>query len=92
MALSFERKDATYLSAARSIGFTGSDHGKTARCRVSGEALEDAVRARELDEAGLLSVFQQLRAKVEVIASHKYVRDVVEADGSVLVRTEDFNR
>lgn len=67
--------------------FAGRDGERTVPCAISLEALEDHFDA---DERNPIRAFRANRGRIEHEARRKYLAGQVEADGSVLVRTEDL--
>jgi len=59
------------------------------RCEISREALDDQFRSDHKDK---LEVFRANRQAIERAARNKYRNGKTEPDGSVLVRTLDFQR
>lgn len=85
--LVFTDTDVRYDSNRGVVLFKGKDGGKTIPCAMSREALEDHF---EGDNKDMLKVFRANRERIEHEARRKYLADRVEADGSVLIRTNDL--
>jgi transcriptional regulator with XRE-family HTH domain len=67
--------------------FDGRDGDRTMRCGISREALEDHFGGEDKNP---VKVVRMHRERIEHEARRKYLSGRVEADGSVLVRTEDL--
>ncbi len=70
-----------------SIVFRGQDGNKEVRCLISREALEDHFQSKS---SNILTVFLEHRSKIEQEARRKYLENRLEADGSIMIRTEDL--
>lgn len=68
------------------VGFTGEDGERVIHCAISMEALEDHFGG---DFKNPLKSFIANRERIEHEARRKYITRKLEADGSVLVKTED---
>ena len=67
-------------------------HGiRRIRCAVSRPALEDRVRAHDLDPAGLERAFREHRQEIERKTSDKIRAGQFQAGGTILIRTCDLN-
>jgi hypothetical protein len=75
--------------ALRSIRFAMTDGSKMVFVLVSNTALED-IEVWPPDDGGCLKRFKQSRKGFEQIASAKYDRGHVEADGTVCIRSLDL--
>lgn len=58
-------------------------------CAISGEALIDHFEARGMSERALLAAFRAHRFEIEELARRIFLARRRQADGTVLVRTED---
>jgi transcriptional regulator with XRE-family HTH domain len=67
--------------------FKGQDGDKIIPCAISREALEDHFDGDNKDK---LKVFKASRERIEHEARRKYLADLVESDGSVLIKTMDL--
>jgi transcriptional regulator with XRE-family HTH domain len=68
--------------------FKGQDGDKTIPCAISREALDDHFDGDNKDK---LKVFKASRERIEEHeARRKYLADLVESDGSVLIKTMDL--
>jgi uncharacterized protein DUF1488 len=77
------------------VEFTMFNRGNGVRCAISAAAMDDLEphhRLHRLSDVGRqrLQQFERLRDRIERIASGKFFNGPVEADGSVLLRSEDF--
>lgn len=68
--------------------FFGKDGDKKVSCAISREALEDHFNANDKD---ILKVFSQNQSYIEHQARRKYLSQLLENDGSVLVKSEDLD-
>ncbi len=82
-------RQAQLDQASRCIRFAMKDGAKTVFVLVSNTALEDN-EVWPPDDNGFLRYFTQSRKGFEKIASAKYDRGHVEADGSVCIRSLDL--
>jgi hypothetical protein len=84
------RSTDTYRLQLDGLHFVMQDGRKTVLCIVSYEALDDYARGtpKQGDRA---SIFQEIRSRIEAIASAKYARRRIEPDGTIRVDTRDLN-
>ena len=75
-----------YDSLRRVIIFLGVDGDKKVICAISEEALDDHFE----DEKNPIRNFIKNRGRIEGEARRKYIRNLLEEDGSILIRTEDL--
>jgi hypothetical protein len=68
--------------------FIGQDRDKAITCWMSNEALEDHFHGEGKNP---LKVFQANRETIEHEARRKFLAGMLEADGSVLLKTEDID-
>lgn len=80
---------ATLDSAARCVRFAMKDGAKTVFVLVSNTALED-IEVCPPDNGGALQQFKLSRKGFEQIASAKYDKGHIEADGTVCIRSLDL--
>lgn len=81
-------KSAEYYDPSRKLViFTGKDSSKLIQCGISRETLEDHFG---LVHQEILKVFANHRARIEQEIRRKYLNGKIEADSSVLVKTEDL--
>ena len=76
-------------NASRCIRFAMKDGAKTVFVLVSNTALEDN-EVWPPDDGGFLQHFKRSRKGFERIASAKYDKGYIEADGSVCIRSLDL--
>jgi transcriptional regulator with XRE-family HTH domain len=67
--------------------FKGQDGDKTIPCAISSEALDDHFDGDNKDK---LKIFKASRERIEHEARRKYLADLVESDGSLLIKTMDL--
>ena len=67
--------------------FKGQDGDKTIPCAISREALDYHFDG---DNKDTLKVFKASRERIEHEARRRYLADLVESDGSVLIKTMDL--
>jgi hypothetical protein len=72
----------------RAVRFAMKDGSKTVNVLVSSPALEDIEIPFAADDA-YFRAFKQYRKRFERIASNKYDKGYVEADGTVCIRAMD---
>jgi len=85
--LVFNDAHAHYDPMRMVVLFKGQDGDKTIPCAISREALDDHFDGDNKDE---LKVFKASRERIEHEARRKYLADLVESDGSVLIKTMDL--
>jgi transcriptional regulator with XRE-family HTH domain len=86
--LIFPETQARYDLTRDAVLFVGRDGDKNIQCAISSEALDDFFGG---DGKVKLSVFQSNHEKIEHEARRKYLAGKVEADGSILVKTDDLS-
>jgi hypothetical protein len=86
-ALEFPAPEERYVSGREVVVFWGQDGGTRVRCEIGREALDDHFHGDNKDK---LEVFKANRRAIEAIARRKYLAGRREADGSVLIRTEEL--
>lgn len=69
------------------VAFWGMDGGKDVRCAINRKALVDRFKGDGKDK---LKVFAANRAAIEHEVRRKYLAGRLEADGSVLVKSDDL--
>lgn len=84
--LEFPDPKEKYDSKRGVVLFFGVDGGKKVVCGISFEALDDHFE----DRKDPMRNFTDNRGKIESEARKKYLRNTLEKDGSVLIRTEDL--
>ena len=85
--LTFPDKEFSYDSGVGVVTFWGQDGTTRVRCRISREALDD-----HFSEGNRLRpqvAFEKHREAIEALARRKYLRDLLEPDKSVLIRTNE---
>jgi transcriptional regulator with XRE-family HTH domain len=85
--LTFPNKEYSYDMGA-GVTFWGEDSDQRVRCRIAREALDDHFSDR--DKLRPPAAFQKHRTEIEALARRKYLRDQLESDKSVLIRTEEI--
>lgn len=70
------------------VTFWGLDGTTRVRCRISREALDD--HFSEGDKLRPEAAFKKSRSRIEALARRKYLLDIKEKDGTILIRTEDI--
>lgn len=85
--LKFLEPGEHYVFDRRVVVFWGQDGEKRVRCEISTEALDDHYGGDGKDK---LTVFRGNRRAIEDQARRKYLAGLIEADGSVLIRTRDL--
>ncbi len=84
--LEFPNPREKYDSLRRVIIFLGVDGNKKVICAISEEALDDHFE----DRKNPIRNFIENRGIIEGEARRKYIGNLLEEDGSVLIRTEDL--
>lgn len=85
--LTFPKSDARHDSLRMVVLFDAKDGAKPISCAISREALQDHIDGDNKDP---VKVFRASRERIEHEARRKYLAGRLEADGSVLIRTEDL--
>ncbi len=85
--LVFPDARAHYDPTRMVVLFKGQDGDKTIPCAISREALDDHFDG---DNKDTLKVFKASRERIEHEARRRYLADLVESDGSVLIKTMDL--
>ena len=75
-----------YDSLRRVIIFLGVDGDKKVICAISEESLDDNFE----HEKNPIRNFIKNRGRIEGEARRKYIKNLLEEDGSILIRTEDL--
>lgn len=86
--LIFPEPNAYYDRMRMIVVFTGRDGDRDIRCAVSREVLEDYFDGDGKDP---LKVFQANHEKIEHEMRRKYLSGKLEADGSILLTTNDMS-
>lgn len=86
--LIFSYEKAIYDPTRMVILFNGFDNDKIVQCAVSYEALEDHFHETNKNSLEIFKIHRQL---IEQQARRKYIEGNLEANGSILLRSEDFN-
>lgn len=89
LALEFAAPTARYDFDRDVVALLGHAAGRTVRCAVSREALDDHFGADGLQREGRLRRFRENRAEIERMLQQKYLSWPVEEIGTVLLRTDD---
>ncbi len=84
--LEFPNPKERYDSSRGVISFVGVDGDQKVICGISFEALDDHFE----DRKDPMRNFTNNRDKIESEARKKYIKNLLENDGSVLIRTEDL--
>ncbi len=85
--LQFPAPKEIYIFDREVVAFWGQDGETRVRCEISEEALDDHFGGNGNDK---VEVFKANRRAIEEIARRKYLAGRTEADGSVLIRSEDL--
>jgi transcriptional regulator with XRE-family HTH domain len=85
--LEFPNSKEKYDSERGVIVFTGVDRGKKVKCAISFEALDDHFENGQ----NPLKNFIKNRAIIENEAKRKYLNNNLENDGSILIKSDDFD-
>lgn len=85
--LQFENSSPRYDFDREVVIFKGRDGSKTIFCAISKEALEDHFHGQSKE---LLKIFEANRERIEHETRRKYFAEMLEPDGSVLVKTGDI--
>jgi len=90
--LNFPDPNPQIIRSSGLIEFWGEGHNnKKILCRCSEEALEDLSGEREFTKIPLLRIFKQHQLSIEQIARRKYLENILEDDGSILIKSDDIN-
>jgi hypothetical protein len=90
MPLHFTDARPRYDGGSGSVRVTAQDQtGRQVICAVSQEGLADLARSVEMGEA-ILAVYLEHAALIQGIASEKYDRKRVRADGVVVISSGDL--
>lgn len=84
--LAFADKDYAY-DIGSGVTFWGRDGTNRVRCRIAREALDDHFSDGNRQRPNI--AFEKHRDEIEALARRKYLRDELEADKSVLIRTTE---
>lgn len=84
--LEFPNPREKYDSTRGTVMFQGVDGNKKVICAISLEALDDHF----VDGKNPIRNFTQNRRIIEGEARRKYLGNLLEEDGSILIRTEDL--
>jgi transcriptional regulator with XRE-family HTH domain len=85
--LVFTEPHPYYAPAGRKVVFTGREGDKVILCAISQAALDDYFKGNEKDP---LKVFQVHHENIEHAARRKYLKEAIEANGTILLTTKDF--
>jgi len=85
--LIFPDKKYSYDSGA-GVTFWGQDGLQRVRCRIAREALSD--HFSDNDRLRPSAAFEKYRDDIEALARRKYLRGQLEADKSVVIRTDEI--
>src|SRR3990167_5287565 len=86
--LTFLDRKEHYVPNRMVVLFIGRDRNKEIICAISEEALKDHFHGAGKDP---LKIFLANRENIEHEARRKYLTEKLEADGSVLLKTEDIH-
>jgi hypothetical protein len=90
MPLTFRATHPKYDGAAGAVQFLADDQtGRCVTCAASEEGLADLSRSAVMGEA-VLAIFLDNRALIERIATEKYDRKRIRADGVVMITSGDL--
>lgn len=79
---------ASSYDMSRGVTFWGEDGEKRIRCRISREALDD--HFSDGDRLRPKAAFKKYRPAIEALARRKYLVGQADADGTVLLKTDDI--
>ncbi len=85
--LDFPNPSAEYLSDRHVVRFVGQDGDKNVMCEISKEALDDYFNG---DDQIPLKTFKENQRTIEHEARRKYIDGQVNAEGIVLIKSEDL--
>lgn len=85
--LDFLEPEQVYLWERKVVRFWGNDGKKRVCCEISAEAINDHFKGDNKDK---IKVFKDNHLSIEHEARRKYLNGYVEADGSVLIQTDDL--
>jgi hypothetical protein len=74
------------------VDFTMLNQGKTVKCAISTAAMDDLEGKHDVKADQRVDQFVRLRDAIEERASRKFSERPVEAEGPVVLRTNDFFR
>jgi hypothetical protein len=74
------------------VDFTMLNQGKTVKCAISTAAMDDLEGKHDVKADQRVDQFVRLRDAIEERASRKFSERSVEAEGPVVLRTNDFFR
>ncbi len=86
--LEFPGPNEQWIFDRRVVVFSGQDGGTRVPCEISEAALDDRFKGDGQDK---LKVFRANRKVIEDFARKKYLAGQTEPNGSILIRTLDFN-
>ncbi len=89
-AMTFPEKTESYDSNRDVVLFPAMTADGDVTCAISGDALEDHCAARGQSRRARLAAFHAHRSEIEEKAFQKYTSRKREADGSLLIRSNDF--
>ena len=72
------------------VDFTMFNQGKTVRCAISTAAMDDLEGKRDVKPDQRVEQFMRLREVIEEQASQKFFEWPVDAEGPVVLRSNDF--
>jgi hypothetical protein len=72
------------------VDFTMSNQGKTVRCAISTAAMDDLEGKHDVKADQRVDQFLRLRDAIEERASRKFFERPVDAEGPVVLRSNDF--
>ncbi len=84
--LDFPNPKIKYDPSKMSVIFFGQEDRKLITCLITSEALQDHFD----NNSNYLKTFTKNRSRIEHEARKKYLKDQLERDGSILIRTEDL--
>jgi hypothetical protein len=73
-----------------SVDFTMLNQGKTVRCAISTAAMDNLEGKHDVKADQRINQFVRLRDAIEERASRKFFEGPVEAEGPVVLRSNDF--
>lgn len=88
--LQFPRQECSWDFDRRTVNFWGRAGEKPVLCRIAGEALRDHFHLDGEGNAVAQEAFASSRERILSLAMQKWQAGALEADGSVLLRSQDF--
>ena len=90
--LTFANETPHYDFGRDVVIFSGKAQGRTVRCEISREALDDNFGTSGMTKEGRLDTFRQNRSTIEQMALQKYLHWPIEDAETVLIKTLDVSK